>query len=75
MSTALGSNNYLAALGASKGQMVTVPLVAGTDLHSLDEIKKLVVKQSGDEVVRLEDVATVTLGSENYDFNVAFTVR
>lgn len=73
ISTALGNNNYLAALGSSKGQMVTVPLTAGTDLHSVDEFKKLVVKQSGDAIVRLEDVANVTLGSENYDFNVSFS--
>ncbi len=73
VSTALASNNYLAALGASKGQMVTVPLTAGTDLHTVDEFKKLAVKQSGDAIVRLEDVATVTLGSETYDFNVAFS--
>ncbi len=72
VSAALASNNYLAALGASKGQMVTVPLTAGTDLHTVDEFKKLAIKQSGDAIVRLEDVATVTLGSENYDFNVAF---
>lgn len=72
VSVALTTNNYLAALGASKGQMVTVPLTAGTDLHSLAEFKQLIVKQSGDSVVRLEDVANVTLGSENYDFNVAF---
>ncbi|MBV8618992.1 MAG: efflux RND transporter permease subunit, partial [Curvibacter sp.] len=73
VSNALATNNYLAALGSSKGQMVTVPLTAGTDLHSVDEFKKLVVKQSGDTVVRLEDVANVSLGSENYDFNVAFS--
>lgn len=73
VSAALASNNYLAALGASKGQMVTVPLTGGTDLHSVEEFKKLAVKQSGDAIVRLEDVATVSLGSENYDFNVAFS--
>ena len=73
VSTALSNNNYLAALGSSKGQMVTVPLTAGTDLHSVDEFKHLVVKQSGDAIVRLDDVATVTLGSETYDFNVAFS--
>ncbi|HEU4818845.1 efflux RND transporter permease subunit [Janthinobacterium sp.] len=73
VSTALGNNNYLAALGASKGQMVTVPLTAGTDLHSVGEFRKLVVKRSGDSIVRLEDLATVVLGSENYDFNVAFS--
>jgi multidrug efflux pump len=73
VSTALASNNYLAGLGATKGQMVTVALTSGTDLHSVEEFKKLVVRQSGDAVVRLEDIATVTLGSENYDFNVAFS--
>ena len=39
------SNNYLAALGTTKGQMVTVTLTAGTDLHSVEEFKQLVVKQ------------------------------
>jgi len=73
VSAALSSNNFLAALGASKGQMVTVPLTAGTDLHTVDEFKKLAIKQNGDSIVHLEDVATVTLGSENYDFNVAFS--
>ena len=73
VSAALAANNFLAALGASKGQMVTVPLTAGTDLHSVDEFKKLAVRQSGGAIVRLEDVATVSLGSENYDFNVAFS--
>src|SRR3954465_4367442 len=73
VSAALGSNNFLAALGSSKGQAVTVPLRAGTDLHSVEEFKQLVVKRSGDAIVRLEDVAMVTLGSDHYDFNVAFS--
>ena len=72
VSAALTSNNFLAAIGSAKGQMVSVPLTAGTDLHSVAEFKQLAVKQSGGAIVRLEDVATVTLGSENYDFNVAF---
>ena len=70
---ALGANNYLAAVGQSKGQMVTVDLATNTDAHSLDEFKQLVVKKQGDALVRLEDVATVVLGAENYDFNVAFS--
>ena len=73
VSAALASNNYLTALGASKGQMVTVPLTAGTDLHSVAEFKQLAVKQSNGAIVHLEDIATVILGSENYDFNVAFS--
>ena len=73
VSNALASNNFLAALGSSKGQMVTVPLTAGTDLHSVAEFNQLAIKQVGDAIVRLQDVATVSLGSENYDFNVAFS--
>ncbi|MFO1293646.1 MAG: efflux RND transporter permease subunit [Rubrivivax sp.] len=71
VNTALAANNALAALGASKGQMVSVPLTAATDLHSVEEFRQLVVKRSGDGLVRLADVANVTLGSENYDVNVA----
>ena len=73
VSAALASNNYLAGLGSTKGQMVSVPLTAGTDLHTVEEFKALAVKQSGGAIVRLEDIANVTLGSENYDFNVAFS--
>jgi multidrug efflux pump len=73
VSTALAANNYLAALGVTKGQMVTVPLTGGTDLHTVEEFKRLAVKSTGDAIVRLEDVATVTLGSETYDFSVAFS--
>jgi multidrug efflux pump len=70
---ALGNNNYLAAVGSSKGQMVTVDMTAGTDLHSVQEFRQLAIKQVGDSIVRLEDVAEVTLGAEDYDLNVAFS--
>ncbi len=69
---ALSSNNYLSALGTSKGQTVSVDLIADTDLHSVDEFKNLVIKQKGDALVRLQDVARVELGAESYDYNVAF---
>ncbi|HEX6614368.1 MAG TPA: efflux RND transporter permease subunit, partial [Rhodanobacteraceae bacterium] len=72
VNNALAANNYLSAIGATKGQMVSVNLTAATDLHSVDEFKDLVVKANGTDVVRLKDVAEVTLGAENYDFNVAF---
>lgn len=72
VSAALAANNYLASAGAAKGQAVTVDLTAGTDLHSVEEFKRLVIKHKGLSLVRLEDVAEVTLGSDNYEFNVAF---
>ncbi|GAB2891346.1 efflux RND transporter permease subunit [Paralcaligenes sp. KSB-10] len=73
VSTALSNNNYLSAVGSTKGQMVTVDLTAGTDLHSVAEFKRLVVKHNGDALVHLEDVANVTLGAEDYNTSVAFS--
>jgi multidrug efflux pump len=70
--TALANNNYLSALGTTKGQMVSVDLNAATDLHSVEEFKNLAIKEKGGAIVRLKDVANVTLGAENYEFNVAF---
>jgi multidrug efflux pump len=70
--TALAANNYLAALGNTKGQMISVALTADTSLHSVDEFKQLAIKQANGAIVRLGDVADVELGSESYDLNVAF---
>ncbi|MBN3229316.1 efflux RND transporter permease subunit [Pectobacterium brasiliense] len=71
--TALSNRNYLSAVGSTKGQMISVNLTAGTDMHSIEEFKQLIVKQSGDALVRLQDVATVSLGSEDYNSSVAFS--
>ncbi|MEO9079077.1 MAG: efflux RND transporter permease subunit, partial [Rhodanobacter sp.] len=73
VNAALASNNYLAAVGSSKGQAVTVDLTTDSDLHTVDEFKQLAVKQVNGAIVRLQDVATVSLGSDSYDFNVAFS--
>ncbi len=70
--TALAANNYLTAVGSTKGQMVSVDLTADTDLHSLDGFRQLIVRQQNNTVVRLEDVATVELGSEDYDSGVTW---
>ncbi len=72
VSVALGNNNYLSALGATKGQMTSIDLTATTDLRSVEEFKQLVVKQKGDALVRLSDVAQVSLGAESYDSTTRF---
>jgi multidrug efflux pump len=69
---ALASNNYLSALGRTKGSMVSVNLVANTDLRTAEEFRQLVVKEDHGVVVRLGDVADVQLGAENYDEDVRF---
>ena len=69
---ALAKNNYLSALGRTKGSMVSVNLVANTDLRSPEEFRQLVVKEDRGTVVRLGDVADVVLGSETYEEEVRF---
>ena len=72
VSQALAANNYISGLGNTKGQMVQVDLKASTDLHSLDDFRDLVLKQSSGAIVRLKDVANVTLGFDDYETEVGF---
>ena len=72
ISQALSNNDYISGLGTTKGQMVQVTLTASTALHTLDEFRNLVLKQSGGAIVRLKDVANVTLGSDDYESEVGF---
>jgi multidrug efflux pump len=69
---ALSRNNYLSALGRTKGSMVSVNLIANTDLRTPDEFRQMVVKQQNGVVVRLGEIADVVLGAENYDQDVRF---
>jgi multidrug efflux pump len=69
---ALARNNYLSALGSTKGSMVSVNLVANTDLRTPEEFRQLVVKEEDGVVVRLGEIADVVLGAENYEEDVRF---
>jgi multidrug efflux pump len=70
--SALAANNYLAAVGRTKGAFVSVNLTANTDLHTVDQFKQLVIREEQGAIVRLEDVADVELGAEDYDTEVRF---
>jgi multidrug efflux pump len=67
---ALAANNYLAAVGQTKGALVQINLTASTDLKSVDEFRKLVIRQQNGTLVRLEDVAEVVLGADTYEQDV-----
>ncbi len=67
---ALAKNDYLSAIGRTKGQMVQVNLTASTNLVSLEEFRDLIVKQDNGAIIRLKDVGTVSLGAEDYDSQV-----
>jgi len=68
----LAQNNYLSALGSTKGSMTSVNLVANTDLKTVDEFKQIVIKEQNGQAVRLGDIADVVLGAETYEQDVSF---
>ncbi|GAB6111578.1 efflux RND transporter permease subunit [Desulfomicrobium salsuginis] len=70
---ALAANNYLSALGQTKGELVQINLTADTDLRSADEFRQLAIRSENGAVIRLGDIADVALGAEDYGSEVRFT--
>jgi multidrug efflux pump len=70
---ALAANNFLAALGETKGSYIQVNLTANTNLNTVEEFKRLALRDQNGSIVRLSDVADVILGAENYDTEVRFS--
>lgn len=70
---ALAANNYLSAVGRTKGNLVTVNLTTDTDLNTVEDFEQLAVFNRGDTIIRIKDIAEVELGGENYDAEVRFS--
>ena len=70
---ALSANNVLSALGRTKGSLIQVNLTADTNLTSVGEFKSMVIREQDGAIVRLEDIAEVALGAEDYDAEVRFS--
>ena len=70
---ALATNNYLSAVGQTKGALVQLNLTAATDLRTIEDFRRLVIRQQGGALVRLEDVADVVLGADTYEQDVRFS--
>ncbi|MCP3460694.1 efflux RND transporter permease subunit [Bradyrhizobium sp. CCGUVB23] len=72
VSTAMSGNDYIAGLGSTRGRLVQVDLSATTNLHSLEQYRNLVIKHVNGAIIRLKDVANVTLGNDDYDSSAKF---
>ena len=70
---ALAANNYLTAAGTTKGGLVQMNIAASTDVRSLEDFKRLVIREQNGALVRLQDVADVELGADDYDQDVRFS--
>jgi multidrug efflux pump len=72
---ALRRNNYLAAVGQTKGNLVQVNLLANTDLRTVKEFEDLIVADRAGAVVRLSDVARVELGAEEANMVAKYSTK
>jgi multidrug efflux pump len=75
VTAALNNNDYISAIGNTKGQMVQVTLTSNTSLHNLKDFRNLVVKQINGSNIRLSDLGEVILGADSYEARVAFDGR
>jgi multidrug efflux pump len=67
---AMSANNYLAAVGQTKGALVQLNLTATTDLRTVDEFRNLVIREQNGALVRLSDIADVVMGADTYEQDV-----
>ena len=72
ISTALSNNDVITAVGRTDGNMFTVNLTASTNLTTVEDFRKMIIKSQDGAIIRLGDVATVSLGASNYDTAVSF---
>ncbi|WP_096084741.1 efflux RND transporter permease subunit [Agaribacterium haliotis] len=70
---ALAVNNVQSTLGQTKGALTQVNLSANTDLRTVEDFRKLIVRQSPDGTIRLEDIADVELGAQDYNTVVNYS--
>ncbi len=69
---ALANNDFISAVGRTDGQMFIQNLTTSTDLTNVNQFKKMVLKSQNGAIIRLEDVAKVDLGAQNYNSAVSF---
>ena len=72
VNTALRNENYLSALGQTKGQLVTVNLTADSNLSSVSAFENINVKALDGRIIRLRDIAEIELAAQSYDTAVRF---
>ncbi len=75
VSSVLARNNFLTAAGSTKGEYVAVNMTAKTDLNSAEEFSNLIVRSDKSSLIRLRNIATVKLGSQDYNSSVSFNSK
>ncbi len=64
---AIRANNFQTAPGQQKGYFTIANITANTDLQSVDQFREMVVKASEGALIRLKDIATISLDAQCFD--------
>ncbi len=64
---AIREQNFISAAGTTRGELVRASVDAETDMQSPDDFASIVVRQEGEQRVKLDDVADLELASADYD--------
>src|SRR3990167_5177885 len=71
----LTKNNFITPAGRTDGQTFIYNLDASTAMKSIDDFKNMVIEAKNGAIIRLKDIADVTLGSQNYNSTVSFNKK
>ncbi|MBB4398561.1 efflux RND transporter permease subunit [Bradyrhizobium sp. ERR14] len=71
VSAAIAANNFQAAAGQTKSYFTISDVTANTDLRSVDDFKRMIVKANDGGFVRMEDIAVIELAAQTADTSVA----
>jgi multidrug efflux pump len=63
----LRDNNFQAGIGTTKDKYVTINLTTTTAVSEPENFRKLVVRSESGSLVRLQDIAKIELGAEEYE--------
>jgi multidrug efflux pump len=72
---ALADNDFISAAGRTDGQMFVQNLSVSTNLTDVNQFKKMILRAQNGAIIRLQDVATVEIGAQNYNSTVGFDGR
>lgn len=67
VSNAIRRDNYISAAGTTRGELVRASVDADTDVQNPETFADIVVRQDGEQRVRLGDVAEIELASETFE--------
>ncbi len=67
VSAALESNNIISTLGKAESDRQRIDLLGDTNLRTVEDFRRLVVRDDGDRQLLLDDIATVEAGEEEGD--------